>query len=46
MEDVEVECVIIKDVEHGGKYVATKIRIAFSRGERIQHHQGDRTVLE
>lgn len=24
MEDVEVEYVIIKDVEHGGMYVATK----------------------
>ena len=32
MEDVEVEYVIIKDVEHGGMYVATKVRIAYRGG--------------
>jgi hypothetical protein len=46
MEDVEVEYVIIKDVEHGGMYVATKVRIAYRGGEQIRRHQGDRRVLE
>jgi len=46
MEDVEVEYMIIKDVEHGGMYVATKIRIAYWGREQIQRHQGDHRVLE
>ena len=47
MEDVEVDYVIIKGAELGGRYVVTIISVVPWKGNtQIQRRRGDRRVLE